>query len=226
MESVALYSFQATEKDELPFQKGDTLKVQGTLASQGGLDAVALWGQWAHGDTGAFFVPDFNASGAFCGMWYAGRISRHLAEERLLQRNHLGAFLIRDSESAPGEFSLSVSYGKHVQHFKVLRERNGKYFLWEEKFNSLNELVDFYRMTTITKEQQIFLWDEDQTQKVRRPRFVQAQFDFSAQEGSQLPFLRGDIIEVLECPDPNWWQGKIYGRVGLFPRSYVHPLHK
>lgn len=27
MESVALYSFQATEEDELPFQKGDTLKV-------------------------------------------------------------------------------------------------------------------------------------------------------------------------------------------------------
>lgn len=42
--------------------------------------------------------------------WYAGRISRHLAEERLLQRNHLGAFLIRDSESAPGEFSLSVRW--------------------------------------------------------------------------------------------------------------------
>lgn len=30
MESVALYSFQTTEKDELPFQKGDTLKVWGT----------------------------------------------------------------------------------------------------------------------------------------------------------------------------------------------------
>lgn len=62
--------------------------------------------------------------------------------------------------------------------------------------------------------------------QVKRPRFVQAQFDFSAQEGSQLPFLRGDIIEVLDCPDPSWWQGRIYGRVGLFPRSYVHPLHK
>ncbi|NWI02529.1 GRAP protein, partial [Tichodroma muraria] len=158
--------------------------------------------------------------------WYAGRISRHLAEERLLQRNHLGAFLVRDSESSPGEFSLSVNYGKHVQHFKVLRERNGKYFLWEEKFNSLNELVDFYRMTTIAKEQQIFLWDEEQTQEVKRPRFVQARFDFSAQEGSQLPFLRGDIIEVLDCPDPSWWQGKIYGRVGLFPRSYVRPIRK
>lgn len=62
--------------------------------------------------------------------------------------------------------------------------------------------------------------------QVKRPRFVQAQFNFSAQEGSQLPFLRGDIIEVLDCPDPNWWQGKIYGRVGLFPRSYVQPLRK
>ncbi|NXP30175.1 GRAP protein, partial [Leiothrix lutea] len=213
MESVALYSFQATENDELPFQKGDTLKVQGT----GRGVRMRRWG-----------VPG-GARVAHPGAprrWYAGRISRHLAEERLLQRNHLGAFLIRDSESAPGEFSLSVSYGNHVQHFKVLRERNGKYFLWEEKFNSLNKLVDFYRTTTISKEQQIFLWDEDQTQKVKKPRFVQAQFDFSAQEDSQLPFLRGDIIEVLGCPDPSWWQGKIYGRVGLFPRSYVHPIHK
>ncbi|NXR31827.1 GRAP protein, partial [Zosterops hypoxanthus] len=212
MESVALYSFQATEKDELPFQKGDTLKVQGTRGGCG----------WGAGASPGVPVAHPGAP----RRWYAGRISRHLAEERLLQRNHLGAFLIRDSESAPGEFSLSVSYGKHVQHFKVLRERNGKYFLWEEKFNSLNELVDFYRTTTISKEQQIFLWDEDQTQKVKRPRFVQAQFDFSAREGSQLPFLRGDIIEVLGCPDPSWWQGKIYGRVGLFPRSYVHPIHK
>ena len=40
--------------------------------------------------------------------WYAGRISRQLAEERLLKVKHLGAFLIRDSESAPGEFSISV----------------------------------------------------------------------------------------------------------------------
>ncbi|XP_054127053.1 GRB2-related adapter protein isoform X2 [Melozone crissalis] len=227
MESVALYSFQATEQDELPFQKGDTLKILNMEDDQNWFKAE-LFGREG-------FVPK-NYIKVKPHPWYAGRISRHLAEERLLQRNHLGAFLIRDSESAPGEFSLSVSYGKQVQHFKVLRERNGKYFLWEEKFNSLNELVEFYRMTTIAKEQQIFLWDEDQTQEVppwpsaalqvRRPRFVQAQFDFSAQEGSQLPFLRGDIIEVLGCPDPNWWQGKVYGRVGLFPRSHVHPIHK
>ncbi|NXW67819.1 GRAP protein, partial [Hirundo rustica] len=221
MESVALYSFQATERDELPFQKGDTLKVRGTgrapVPAAPGVSVPA-----PRRMPGGARVTQAGAP----RRWYAGRISRHLAEERLLQRDHPGAFLIRDSESAPGGFSLSVNYGKHVQHFKVLRERNGKYFLWEEKFNSLNELVDFYRTTSIAKEQQIFLWDEEQTQEVKRPRFVQAQFDFSAQESSQLPFLRGDIIEVLGCPDPGWWRGRIYGRVGLFPRSHVHPIHK
>ncbi|KAM9261562.1 GRB2-related adapter protein isoform 1-T1 [Cariama cristata] len=255
MESVALYSFQATEKDELPFRKGDTLKILNMEDDQNWYKAEL------YGCEG--FVPK-NYIKVKPHPWYAGRISRHLAEERLLKRKHLGAFLIRDSESTPGEFSVSVNYGQHVQHFKVLRERNGKYFLWEEKFNSLNELVDFYRTTTIAKKQQIFLRDEDQTQEVlsgimgtcragvwddsmacsgdglgapvplvspiaplvRRPKFVQAQFDFSAHDGSQLPFLRGDIIEVLDCPDPNWWQGKIYGRVGLFPRNYVHPIRK
>ncbi|NXP07104.1 GRAP protein, partial [Thinocorus orbignyianus] len=219
MESVALYSFQATEKDELPFQKGDTLKVWGS------------WGVTSYGDHQPWGSPAIGRGAHMAEpgaprRWYAGRISRQLAEERLRKCKHLGAFLIRDSESSPGEFSVSVNYGQHVQHFKVLRERNGKYFLWEEKFNSLNELVDFYRTTTIAKKQQIFLRDEDQTQEVKRPRFVQAQFDFSGHEGSQLPFLRGDIIEVLDCPDPNWWQGKIYGRVGLFPRNYVHPIRK
>ncbi|XP_074914610.1 GRB2-related adapter protein [Buteo buteo] len=217
MESVALYNFQATEKDELPFQKGDTLKILNMEDDQNWYKAEL------YGCEG--FVPK-NYIKVKPHPWYAGRISRHVAEEQLLKRKHLGAFLIRDSESTPGEFSISVNYGQHVQHFKVLRERNGKYFLWEEKFNSLNELVDFYRTTTIAKKQQIFLRDEDQTQEVRRPKFVQAQFDFSAHDGSQLPFLRGDIIEVLDCPDPNWWQGKIYGRVGLFPRNYVHPIRK
>lgn len=62
--------------------------------------------------------------------------------------------------------ALSPSYGDQVQHFKVLREASGKYFLWEEKFNSLNELVDFYRTTTIAKRRQIFLRDEDPLLKV------------------------------------------------------------
>lgn len=62
---------------------------------------------------------------------------------------------------------LPPSYGDQVQHFKVLREASGKYFLWEEKFNSINELVDFYRTTTIAKRRQILLCDEQPLIKVK-----------------------------------------------------------
>lgn len=48
----------------------------------------------------------------------------------------------------------------------MLREPSGKYYLWEEKFNSLNELVAFYRTTTIAKKRQVFLQDEEPLPKV------------------------------------------------------------
>ncbi|XP_044795094.2 GRB2-related adapter protein isoform X1 [Bubalus bubalis] len=152
MESVALYSFQATESDELAFNKGDTLKILNMEDDQNWYKAEL---RGAEG-----FVPK-NYIRVKPHPWYSGRISRQLAEEILMKRNHQGAFLIRESESSPGEFSVSVNYGDQVQHFKVLRDPSGKYYLWEEKFNSLNELVAFYRTTTIAKKRQVFLQDEE-----------------------------------------------------------------
>lgn len=39
--------------------------------------------------------------------WFAGRVSRLEAEKRLRWQD-TGVFLVRESESAPGEFSVSV----------------------------------------------------------------------------------------------------------------------
>ncbi|XP_057570028.1 GRB2-related adapter protein isoform X2 [Hippopotamus amphibius kiboko] len=131
----------------------------------------------------------------------------------------------RRATSWPSTRGTHSSYGDQVQHFKVLREASGKYYLWEEKFNSLNELVAFYRTTTIAKKRQVFLRDEEPLAKPPRACFAQAQFDFLAQDPSQLSFRRGDIIEVMERLDPCWWRGRLCGRVGFFPRSYVQPVH-
>ena len=48
-------------------------------------------------------------------------------------------------------------YGDDVQHFKVLRDNAGKYFLWVVKFDSLNELVRYHKTTSISRSQVIFL---------------------------------------------------------------------
>lgn len=54
-----------------------------------------------------------------------------------------------------------------VQHFKVMRDNKGNYFLWTEKFPSLNKLVDYYRTTSISKQKQIFLRDGTKEDQVR-----------------------------------------------------------
>ena len=52
----------------------------------------------------------------------------------------------------------------NVQHFKVLRDGAGKYFLWVVKFNSLNELVDYHRTSSVSRSQQIYLRDSKEVQ--------------------------------------------------------------
>lgn len=46
-----------------------------------------------------------------------------------------------------------------VQHFKVMKDNKGQYFLWSEKFTSLNKLVEFYESTSISKTREIYLKD-------------------------------------------------------------------
>lgn len=46
-----------------------------------------------------------------------------------------------------------------VQHFKVLRDAQGKFFLWVVKFNSLNELVEYHRTASVSRSQDVRLRD-------------------------------------------------------------------
>jgi amphiphysin len=49
-----------------------------------------------------------------------------------------------------------------------------------------------------------------------------ALFSFEAQQPDDLPFQKGDVIEVLDrTDDPEaWWRGSCRGRTGLFPANY------
>lgn len=46
-----------------------------------------------------------------------------------------------------------------VQHFKVLRDAQSKFFLWVVKFNSLNELVEYHRTASVSRSQDVKLRD-------------------------------------------------------------------
>lgn len=53
-----------------------------------------------------------------------------------------------------------------------MRDGGGHYFLWAEKFTSLNKLVEFYKVTSISKTREIYL--NDGSSDSRSPAGVQA----------------------------------------------------
>uniref|UniRef100_A0A8C3BT00 GRB2 related adaptor protein 2 n=1 Tax=Cairina moschata TaxID=8855 RepID=A0A8C3BT00_CAIMO len=155
MEAIAKFDFTASGEDELSFQAGDLLKV---LSSQEEWYKAELRGQ--EGYIPKNFI-DFHVP-----PWFDERISRHEAESILMNKG-VGSFIVRASQNSHGDFSISVRHEDDVQHFKVMRDSKGNYYLWTEKFYSLNKLVDYYKTTSISRQKQIFLRDERE-EKERR----------------------------------------------------------
>ncbi|XP_072857475.2 sorbin and SH3 domain-containing protein 2 isoform X35 [Pogona vitticeps] len=53
---------------------------------------------------------------------------------------------------------------------------------------------------------------------------ARAIYDFKAQTAKELSFKKGDTVYILRKVDQNWYEGEHYGRVGIFPISYVEKL--
>lgn len=87
--------------------------------------------------------------------WFYGKIPRAKAEEMLNKQRHDGAFLIRESESAPGDFSLSVKYALYystltsilyftaIPLFYFLRSFTVYYIVIDTVYYSLNSAFYF-----------------------------------------------------------------------------------
>lgn len=88
-------------------------------------------------------------SGKFAGRdWYYGNITRHQAECILNERGEEGDFLVRDSESSPSDFSVSLKAAGKNKHFKV-QQTEGVYCIGQRKFSSIDELVEHYKKAPI-----------------------------------------------------------------------------
>uniref|UniRef100_A0A670KCT3 GRB2 related adaptor protein 2 n=1 Tax=Podarcis muralis TaxID=64176 RepID=A0A670KCT3_PODMU len=175
MEATAKFDFNATGEDELSFRAGDVLKVSE---------------EWYKAELNGYegYVPknfiDFHSPS-----WFHEDVSRHKAEN-MLRGNKVGSFIVRGTQNRPGDFSISVRYlcFVNVQHFKVMRDPKGNYFLWSEKFLSLNKLVEFYKTSSISRHAQIFLRDETQKEQ---PSNVVKFMKFDDEHDWELPLWDG-----------------------------------
>ena len=85
---------------------------------------------------------------SFLCRWYFGKIKRVDAEKLLqLPVNQVGAFLIRDSETILGNYSLSIrDHESRMRHYRIERLDNGSFFITRKAtFYLISELVAYYK---------------------------------------------------------------------------------
>ncbi|XP_030748005.1 cytoplasmic protein NCK1 isoform X1 [Sitophilus oryzae] len=80
--------------------------------------------------------------------WYYGTISRNVCDNLLNQFGHDGDFLIRDSETNVGDYSVSLKAPGRNKHFRVHVE-GALYCIGQRKFHTLDQLVDHYQRAPI-----------------------------------------------------------------------------
>ncbi|XP_016948514.1 tyrosine-protein phosphatase corkscrew isoform X4 [Drosophila biarmipes] len=77
--------------------------------------------------------------------WFHGNLSGKEAEKLILERGKNGSFLVRESQSKPGDFVLSVRTDDKVTHV-MIRWQDKKYDVGGgESFATLSELIDHYK---------------------------------------------------------------------------------
>eukprot|EP00053_Salpingoeca_punica_P017049 m.162985 g.162985 ORF g.162985 m.162985 type:complete len:812 (+) comp17104_c0_seq1:358-2793(+) len=173
--------------------------------------------------------------------WFAGKLPRQKAE-RILENAPDGAYLVRESDSRPGDYSLSIKY-KIVKHIKINRVGK-KYELAPDaqSFSTVQELVQHFHEHSLNRhfpgmETTLAIPFRDiplhgavpkpgveGTSRMGRAR---ARFPYVAKHPDELTFERGTELDIIstEDQDPGWWKGALpNGQVGIFPANYVQRL--
>ncbi|XP_040192976.1 tyrosine-protein kinase Lck [Rana temporaria] len=146
---VALYDYEPVHTGDLGFKAGDKLQI---------LESNGEWWRARSLCTGEEGLIPFNfvapVSGIASESWFFKNLGRKDAERQLLAPgNQQGSFLIRESETSQGSYSLSVRdldqvQGEVVKHYKIRNMDNGGFYISPRiTFKNLRELVQHYSVS-------------------------------------------------------------------------------
>ncbi|XP_063315591.1 tyrosine-protein kinase HCK-like [Pelobates fuscus] len=139
---VALYDYEGVHPGDLSFNKGDEFHL---------IEESGEWWKARLTRTGEEGSIPSNYVGRVDSLesedWYFKGVGRKEAERQLLSpENRSGAFMIRDSETMKGCYSLSVRESNVVKHYKIRTLDDGGFYITTRiTFRSLQELVNHYK---------------------------------------------------------------------------------
>uniref|UniRef100_A0AAQ4R2P2 Tyrosine-protein kinase n=2 Tax=Gasterosteus aculeatus aculeatus TaxID=481459 RepID=A0AAQ4R2P2_GASAC len=144
---VALYDYEARTEDDLSFRKGERLQIINSTEGD-------WWDARSITTGGCGYIPSNYVApvdSIQAEDWYFGKLGRKDAERQLQSTgNPRGTYLIRESETTKGAFSLSIRdwddvKGDHVKHYKIRKLDSGGYYITTRaQFDTLQQLVQHY----------------------------------------------------------------------------------
>uniref|UniRef100_A0A671UFU9 Tyrosine-protein kinase n=1 Tax=Sparus aurata TaxID=8175 RepID=A0A671UFU9_SPAAU len=246
---IALYDYDARTEDDLTFQKGEKFQIINNTEGD--------WWEARSLDTGnSGYIPSNYVApvdSIQAEEWYFGKMGRKDAERQLLGHgNQRGTFLIRESETTKGAYSLSIrdwddNKGEHVKHYKIRKLDNGGYYITtRSQFDTVQELVEHYTgmwngttkvaVKTLkpgTMSPEAFLEEAQIMKRLRHDKLVQLYAVVSEEpiyiitefmsQGSLLDFLKDGEGQNLKLPQLVDMAAQIAAGMAYIERmNYIH----
>ncbi|XP_059724637.1 tyrosine-protein kinase Fgr isoform X3 [Haemorhous mexicanus] len=246
---IALYDYEARTEDDLTFQKGEKFHIINN--TEGDWWEARSLSSGATGYIPSNYVAPVDSIQA--EEWYFGKIGRKDAERQLLcHGNSRGTFLIRESETTKGAYSLSIrdwdeAKGDHVKHYKIRKLDSGGYYITTRaQFSTVQQLVQHYIGTwngttkvavkTLkpgTMSPEAFLEEAQIMKRLRHDKLVQLYAVVSEEpiyivtefmsQGSLLDFLKDGGGRYLKLPQLVDMAAQIAAGMAYIERmNYIH----
>ncbi|NP_001384267.1 proto-oncogene tyrosine-protein kinase Yrk isoform 3 [Gallus gallus] len=246
---IALYDYEARTEDDLSFQKGEKFHIINN--TEGDWWEARSLSSGATGYIPSNYVAPVDSIQA--EEWYFGKIGRKDAERQLLcHGNCRGTFLIRESETTKGAYSLSIrdwdeAKGDHVKHYKIRKLDSGGYYITTRaQFDTIQQLVQHYIGTwngttkvavkTLkpgTMSPEAFLEEAQIMKRLRHDKLVQLYAVVSEEpiyivtefmsQGSLLDFLKDGDGRYLKLPQLVDMAAQIAAGMAYIERmNYIH----
>ncbi|XP_068931055.1 intersectin-1 isoform X4 [Petaurus breviceps papuanus] len=204
-EYIAMYTYESSEQGDLTFQQGDVILVTkkdgdwwtGTVADKSGVfpsNYVRLKDSEAPGTTGK-----------------AGSLGKKPEIAQVIA-----------SYTATGPEQLTLAPGQLI----LIRKKNpGGWWEGELQARGKKRQIGWFpaNYVKLLSPGTSKITPTEPPKSIALPTVCQVigMYDYTAQNDDELAFNKGQIINVLNKEDPDWWKGEVNGQVGLFPSNYV-----
>ncbi|XP_075929263.1 ras GTPase-activating protein 1 isoform X2 [Petromyzon marinus] len=139
------------ETDELSFVKGDVFIVHNTL------EDGWLWVTNLRTSEHGVIVEDLVEEVASKEdphegkPWFHGKITKQEAYTLLMSVGKVCSFLVRPSDSTPGDYSLYFRTPDNIQRFKIQRSTSTQFSMGGRYYNSIDEIINHYKQEQIVE---------------------------------------------------------------------------